>query len=83
VTTVRGITSRVKFVWSSNGTVLKEEGKLIKEFTLQNLDVYTDTFTISLLSVTDDSRVYQCEVVIEASPPLRATDNVTLDVTGM
>ena len=83
MTTVRGITSTVNFVWSRNGTVLKEDGKLSEDFTLQNLDIYTDTYTISPLSVTDDSRMYQCKVVIEASPPITATDNVTLDVTGM
>jgi len=83
VTTVRGITSTVNFVWRRNGTVLKEEFKLTGDFTLQNLDVYTDTYTISPLSVTDDGRIYQCEVVIEASPPITATNNVTLDVTGM
>ena len=83
VTTVRGITSTVNFVWSRNGTVLKEESKLTEEFTIQNLDIYTDTYTISPLSVLDDGRIYQCEVVIETSPPITATDNVTLDVTGM
>ena len=83
VTTVRGITSTVNFVWSRNGTVLKDESKLIEDFTIQNLDIYTDTYTISPLSVLDDGRIYQCEVVIETSPPVTATDNVTLDVTGM
>ena len=83
VTTVRGITSTVNFVWSKNGTVLKEESKLTEESTIQNLDIYTDTYTISPLSVIDDGRIYQCEVVIETSPPVTATDNVTLDVTGM
>ena len=83
VTTVRGITSRVNFVWSRNGTVLKEEDKLNEDFTIQNLDTYTDRYVISPLSVIDDGRIYQCEVVIETSPPVTASDNVTLDVTGM
>jgi len=83
VTTVRGITSTINFVWSSNGTVLKEEDKLTADFTVQNLDIYTDTYIISQLSVIDDGSTYQCEVVIEGSPPVTATNNVTLDVTGM
>jgi len=83
VTTVRGITSTVNFFWSSNGTVLKEEDKYTEDFTLQNLDIYIDTYIISPLSVFDDGRIYQCEVLIETSPPVTASDNVTLNVTGM
>ena len=77
VTTVRGITSRVDIVWSSGDTVLRRiEG--VSSTTL----VYTDSYTISQLSTTDDGRVIQCEVVINASPLVMASDSVTLDVTG-
>ena len=44
--------------------------------------VYTDTYTIPLLSTDDDSREYQCEVEINTSPPVMATGSVTLDVMG-
>ena len=45
--------------------------------------VYTDSYIISLLSTTDEGRVIQCEVVINASPSVMASDSITLDVTGM
>ena len=77
VTTVRGITSRVDIVWSSGGTELQRMNGISG-----NSLVYTDSYTISQLSTTDEGRVIQCEVVINASPPVMASDSITLDVTG-
>ena len=81
VTIVRGVTSRVDIVWNSNGIVLRING--IIATTTDNSLVYTDSYIISQLSTTDDGRVIQCEVVINASPPVMATDNITLNVMGM
>ena len=82
VTTVRGITSRVDIVWSSDDIVLRRINDTIAT-TMDNSLVYTDSYNISQLSTTDDDRVIQCEVVINASQPVMATDNITLDVMGM
>ena len=81
VTTVRGITSRVDIVWSSGGTELERMNN-VSSTTMDNSLVYTDSYTISQLSTTDEGRVIQCEVVINASPSVMASDSVTLDVTG-
>ena len=81
VTTVRGITSRVDIVWSSDGTVLRRINDTTAT-TMDNSLVYTDSYNISQLSTTDDGGVIQCEVVIDTSPLVMATDNVTLNVTG-
>ena len=81
VTTVRGtITSRVDIVWSNDGTELKRVDG-VSSTTVDNSSVYTDSYTISQLSTSDDDRVIQCEVVINAST--LASDSITLDVTGM
>ena len=81
VTTVRGITSRVDIVWSSDGTELERMNN-VSSTTVDNSLVYTDSYTISQLSTTDDGRVIQCEVVINTSPSVLASNSVTLDVTG-
>ena len=81
VTTVRGITSRVGIVWSSGGTELERMND-VSSTTMDNSLVYTDSYTISQLSTTDEGRVIQCEVVINASPSVMASDSITLDVTG-
>ena len=83
MTTVRGITSRVDIVWSSDG-LESQRINGTKAMLSNNVSVmYTSTYTIPLLSTTDDGRVYQCEVVINTSPPVMATDNFTLDVIGL
>ena len=81
VTTVRGITSRVDIVWSSDGTELERMND-VSSTTMDNSLVYTDSYTISQLSTTDEDRVIQCEVVINASPLVMASNNTMLDVTG-
>ena len=81
VTTVRGITSRVDIVWSSGGMELNRTNG-VSSTTMDNSLVYTDSYTISQLSTTDEGRVIQCEVVINTSPSVMASDNITLDVTG-
>ena len=81
VITVRGITSEVDIVWSSDGTVLRRINNTTAT-TRNNSLVYTDSYTISQLNTTDDDRVIQCEVVINASPSVMASDSITLDVTG-
>ena len=83
VTTVRGITSGVTFIWSRNRTVLKEEEIDIQIVAMQNLKLYSNSYTISQLSTDDDGKIYQCEVVISASPSIVDFGNVTLDVRGM
>ena len=81
VTTVRGITSKVNIVWNSGGTELQRMNN-VSSTTMNNSLVYTDSYTISQLSTTDDDRVIQCEGVINADPPVMASDSITLDVTG-
>ena len=81
VTAVRGINSRVDTVWSSGGMELERMNN-VSSTTMNNSLVYTHSYTISQLSTTDDGRVIQCQVVINASPSIKATDSITLDVTG-
>ena len=81
VTTVRGITSRVDIVWS-DGSMELERMNDVSLTTMNNSLMYTHSYTISQLTTTDDGRVIQCEVMINTSPLVMATDSITLDVTG-
>ena len=81
VTTVRGITSRVDIVWSSNGTELKWING-VSSTTMDNSLMYTDSYTFSQLSITNDGRVMQCKGIIQATLPQSTTSTLTLDVTG-
>ena len=81
ITTVRGITSRVDIVWSSNGEELRIMGATPNS-TNDNSEVYEVTYDIPLLSTSDDGRVIECEIIIMTTPSIVATNNVTLDITG-
>ena len=81
VSTLKGITSRVDIVWRSDDTELERMNN-VSSTKMNSSLVYTDYYTISPLSTTDDDRVIQCEVVINANTQVMANDSITLDVTG-
>ena len=82
ITTVRGITSRADIVWNSNGVELKRITNANTSLTINDSELYKDTFNIPLLSTSDDGRVFQCEMIIMTTPSIIATNDVTFDVTG-
>lgn len=67
VTTVRGITSRVDIVWSSNGSILNGTEGVIVNSTTDKSMLFVDYYTISKLRTADKGRVLQCEVKISAN----------------
>ena len=81
MTTVRGITSKMDILWSSHDLELERMNN-VSSTTMDNSLVYTGSYTISQLSTTDHGRVIQCEVVINASQSVMASDSITLNVTG-
>ena len=82
VITVRGITSRVDTMWSSDGLDLETVEANVSSITNNSVE-YTAYYTIVQLNETDDGRVYQCKVVINANPPVMTDDvNVTLKTTS-
>ena len=81
LTAVRGITSRVSIIWRNSDRVVQTITGVNASSLDNNVTVYSAPYTIPLLSTTDDGRVYQCEVVINTSPPVMATDSVELNVT--
>ena len=82
VTAVRGITSSVDIIWRSGGEVLNRTNNTSPTMRDSSL-VFTDLYTIPQLWLCSvDQDVYQCEVVINTSPSVIATDNVRLEVMG-
>ena len=81
VTTVRGITSRVDIVWSSNDILLRRINDTIAT-TMDNSLVYTDSYIVTMLSTSYNGRIIECEIIINVNPPIMATDNFTLSVDG-
>ena len=81
VTTVRGITSGVDIVWISNGTVLMRINDTTAT-TMGNSSVFRESYVISMLTTSYNARMYECEVVINANPPMTVSDNIILNVNG-
>ena len=82
ITAVRGITSRVDIVWSSNGTELKRIEGANSSIVSENIKIYVIFYNILQVSTSDDGREFQCGVFVNSTPVVMATDNVTLDITG-
>ena len=81
VAAVRGITSRVDIVWSSNGMELERITGVVANDSIYILPVYIATYTLQV-TTDDDNKAYRCEIVINTTPMVTATDSITLDVIG-
>ena len=76
------VTRSVNIVWTmSDGTELRSMDD-VSSTTMGNSLVYTDSYTISQLSTTDDGRVIQCEASITEVTSMYYSDNIILDVIG-
>ena len=82
MTAVRGIASRIDILWRSDGVEIKKTiGAVFTSSTVSSI-LYRDFYNISLLTTAEESRIYQCEGVINTAPHLTAESNITLDVFG-
>ena len=82
VNTVRGITSQIDMVWRRKGKTLKTLNN-ISPIMMDSSVVYSDSYTITALTVDDDDRGYECTLTIKSSPIVRNSDTVILDLPGM
>ena len=82
MSTPRGINSRVDIVWTRDSIEVERINDVSSNFSSPEVVVYTNIYTIPLLGTQDDDVVYECEVIINSSQPLRIKDNITLDVKG-
>ena len=69
-------------MWVSNGRELERVEGVTGESSTNNLAVYTDYYIIPQLSIADNNSLYTCEVIINRSPLISASNNVTLYITG-
>ena len=82
ITTVRGITSRVDIVWSSNGIELKRIERFNHTSMAHSSVQFSDIYTIPQLSTMDKGRVLQCDILINGISLVTASNNITLNVIG-
>ena len=82
ITTVRGVTSRVDIVWSSNGSQLRKATGISANSMTHNSVLYTASYVIGQLSTADEDRTYECMAMINAQSPVTASDSVILNATS-
>jgi len=85
---VRGITSRVDIIWTNgSNTQVRRVNNIAASNILNTSAVYNDMFVIPSLDISDIGGVYQCEVIINLSPPIIVKDDFTIPIpfpsTGM
>ena len=82
VSAVRGITSRVDIVWSSNGVEINIVKGINISSVANNSLLFTERYIIPQLSTVNENRKYKCEVIIDVEPPVTVSDSAILNVTG-
>ena len=73
VNIARSIDRLVNFTWSSNDTTVRM---------LDQTEETQDHYVISQLNTSNDGQMYKCEVVVNTSPPLIASNILVLNITG-
>ena len=82
ITIIRGITSRLDIIWSSDDIEVKRTEGINTSLVTINSVLYTDLYEISQLSTSDEDKTFMCKSLIIATSPVVATSNITLNVTG-
>ena len=82
MTTVRGISSSIDIIWTSDGVEIKMIVGASASSSTNSSMLYRDFYNISLLTTAEEGTVYQCEGVINTTPNLTAESNISLDVIG-
>ena len=80
-TVVKGINSSVDIIWMSGAKVLKKNNSLGSSLSNTRL-LYTSHYNIPLLETSNHGTTYSCQVVINASPSVKNSDNCTLNATS-
>ena len=77
IKTIKDIDSTVDIIWTTGDTEVRRVENIPACLTSN----YSDFFTIPVLSRNDNNREYQCEVIINISPPVTGNGSITLNVT--
>ena len=81
VTAVRGISSSVDIIWTTEGRVVRRVYNITADIE-NDYAIYTDSFEISSLSAIDNGRKYYCTVGINSYQPVDSSDLITVYFPG-
>ena len=81
-TIVRGITSTVDIVWTTNNTQVRRVSNVTASSNINSSSIYNDFFIIPSLNLSDIGSVYECEVLINSVLPTTAKTYFTVSSPG-
>ena len=82
VTAVEGVTVDVGIVWRKDGSVVFTRDQPSSRPAQNGSVQYSDVLKIEGITGNDHDAVYQCETVINTVPPVIASKELTLVVSG-
>ena len=82
-TTVRGITSTVDIIWTTDNTQVRRVNNVTSISNYNSTSLYIDSFIIPSLNLSDIGSVYECEVLINSILPARTKANFTISIPGI
>ena len=81
VTEVISGSNMVEIVWTDNSNIILRRINVTSTATMGSLPVFTDSYTITQLTTSDQGREIQC-VANRTDPPVTDSGNIILSVTG-
>ena len=81
-TAVEGITVGVNIVWRKDGSEFLRVDQPDRRPALNGSVQYTDVQEVAALAPDDHDSIYQCEMVIYTTPPVVASKELQVDITG-
>ena len=82
-TIVRVITSTVDIIWTTDNTQVRRVNNVTASSNINSSFIYTDSFIIPSLNISDIGRVYECEVLINSVLPTSAIAEIIIPVPSM
>ena len=79
ITDMGNNTNSLEIVWITNNMI--SQRTVVTPAIINNLPVYTDSYTVSLLTTGDQGRVIQC-MANSTNPPVIDSGNIMLNITG-
>ena len=80
ITDMGNNTNSLEIAWISNNMMLQRTN--VMSTVIDNLPVYTNSYTISLLTTNDQGRTILC-IANTTNPPIIDSNNIMLNVNGM
>ena len=81
-TIVRGITSTVDIIWTIDNTQVRRVNNVMASSHINSSSIYTDSFIIPSLNISDIGSVYECEALVNSGLPASAKTDVIIPIPG-